>query len=68
MAKKLDVKPGAEAEAFPFANFDEPRGAGGEGRGVGALRHEEYPVKRDRWAFFAPNPLERRSYEGFKEG
>ena len=44
VTEKFDLKPRAEAEAFPFANFDKPRGAGGEGLRFGTFGHEEDSV------------------------
>ena len=41
MAKKLNLQAGTEAEAFSFANFDKPWGAGGECFHIDALGHEE---------------------------
>ena len=41
MAKKLNLQAGTEAEAFAFADFDKPCGAGGERFYIDALGHEE---------------------------
>jgi hypothetical protein len=41
MTKKLNLQAGTEAEAFAFADFDKPCGAGGECFYIDALRHEE---------------------------
>jgi len=41
MAKKLNLQAGTEAEAFAFADFDKPRGAGGECFHIGAFGHKE---------------------------
>jgi hypothetical protein len=41
MAKKLNLQAGTEAEAFAFADFDKPWGAGGECFHIDALGHEE---------------------------
>jgi len=49
VTKKLDVQTGTKAEAFAFANFDEPRGAGSQRADIGSLRHEEDLVERGRW-------------------
>ena len=78
MAKKLDMKPWAEAKAFPFADFNQPICAGSKRLGIDAFGHEKNLVERNKGTFFAPNPLERRSFllrqgfggqaEGFKMG
>ena len=41
MAKKFNLQAGAEAEAFSFADFDKPRGAGSKRFYIDALGHEE---------------------------
>jgi len=41
MAEKFDLQAGTEAEAFAFADFDKPRGAGSERFHIDALGHEE---------------------------
>ena len=41
MAKKLNLQAGTEAEAFAFADFDKPWGAGGDSFHIGAFGHEE---------------------------
>ena len=41
MAEKFDLQAGTEAEAFAFADFDKPWGAGGECFYIDALGHEE---------------------------
>jgi len=62
------VQAGAEAKAFSFTDLNKPRGSRGESFTIDAFGHEEDLVERDRWTFFAPNPLKRRCYEGFKAG
>ena len=44
MAEEFNVQAGTETKAFPFANFEKPRGARGQSFGVGALGHEEDSV------------------------
>ena len=68
VTEEIYVQTGAEAEAFSFTDFDKPWGSGGESFSIDALGHEEDLVERDRGTFFAPNPLKRRCYEGFKAG
>ena len=68
MAKKLDLQAGTEAEALVFADFNKPWGSGGESFTIDAFGHEKDLVGGNRWTFFAPNPLKRRCYEGFKAG
>ena len=41
MTEEIYVQTGAEAEAFAFADFDKPWGAGGECFHIDALGHEE---------------------------
>ena len=48
VTKELYVQAGAEAEALTLADFDQPRGAGGECFHIGAFGHEEHLVEGDR--------------------
>ena len=48
VSEKLNLLTGAEAEALTLADFDQPRGAGGECLNVDTFRHEEHLVEGDR--------------------
>ena len=48
MTEEIYVQAGAEAEALTLADFDQPRGAGGECFHISAFGHEEHLVEGDR--------------------